>query len=250
MELGQVQNALFLDVQALSSVKVDPIANRVTVGGGVAIQCLIDELYKHKKQIRKSSPVEITVPLLTSITLTATTVCYCPGVVGATLGGGVGRLMGMQGLMLDNVISLRVVLADGTLKHVSEFENPDLFWAMRGAGHNFGVVTEITFKIYDQVQNGLHLNLDMIFPPDQVEKLFEVANELAPVMAPEVAFAIVYSAIETAAAPEVNNPPFLGCSMLNQSIAYHPRQLGVCRPSPPRPRCSTKIPRPEPYNSR
>lgn len=205
MELGQVQNALFLDVKALSSIKVDPIFNRVTVGGGVAVYSLIDELYKHKKQLRMSPSVEISVVTSANSnrSIPATTVCYCPGVVGAILGGGVGRLMGMQGLMLDNVVSLRVVLADGTLKRASELENPDLFWAMRGAGHNFGVVTEITFKIYDQVKNGLHLNLDMVFPPDQIGKVFEVANELAPVMAPEVAFAIVYSAIETPAGPEV-----------------------------------------------
>jgi FAD/FMN-containing dehydrogenase len=63
------------------------------------------------------------------------------------LGGGHGLLQGHYGLLSDNLISARMVLANGTAVTVSSESNPDLFWAIRGAGHNFGIVTEFEYKI-------------------------------------------------------------------------------------------------------
>lgn len=73
-------------------------------------------------------------------------------VAGPALGGGHRYLHGQKGLVADQMVSARVVLADGEVVTASEEENEDLFWAIRGAGHNFGVVTEMVYKAFDVVR--------------------------------------------------------------------------------------------------
>ena len=70
------------------------------------------------------------------------------GTAGLTLGGGVGWLMGRCGLVCDNTLSYDIVLASGELTRATTDHNPDLFWALKGGGGNFGVVTSITYRMY------------------------------------------------------------------------------------------------------
>ena len=71
------------------------------------------------------------------------------GIAGLTLGGGLGWMMGKHGLTADNLISVDVVTADGGLLRANESENEDLFWALRGGGGNFGVVTSFEYQLHD-----------------------------------------------------------------------------------------------------
>lgn len=98
--------------------------------------------------------------------------------MGATLGGGVGRYSGIYGLMIDSLLSLRVVTAEGTVVEASATSQPDLFWGMRGAGANLGVVTSATYRIYriadDPHSRGNVTNIDFVLPADMAPAYFEM----------------------------------------------------------------------------
>lgn len=97
--------------------------------------------------------------------------------MGSGLGGGFGRYQGYFGLVVDNIISLNVVLADGSLINVSASSHPDLYWGMRGAGHNFGIVTSFDYKIHNQpVVNWFFQTF--IFTGDKLEAFFARLNDL------------------------------------------------------------------------
>ena len=97
------------------------------------------------------------------------------GVAGLTLGGGLGWLSRLAGLSCDNLVGAEVVIADGQVLRASEDENADLFWAIRGGGGNFGVVTEFEFALHP-VGPLVHIGL-FLFSPDQGGELFRFARE-------------------------------------------------------------------------
>ena len=98
-----------------------------------------------------------------------------------TLGGGHGWLQGRFGLVTDNLISARLALASGELITVSEEENTDLFWGLRGAGHNLGVLIETKFRVFDrEPEEDNWAYEEYIFSHDKLERLFEIANQLLP----------------------------------------------------------------------
>lgn len=96
------------------------------------------------------------------------------------LGGGHGWLQGQYGLLTDNILSARVVLADGTAVTASPSVNSDLFWALRGAGHNFGIVTSVEYRIFDVEpgQGRVWAYEEYVFKQDKLEALFGWANGL------------------------------------------------------------------------
>ncbi|WVQ79135.1 hypothetical protein IAT38_001230 [Cryptococcus sp. DSM 104549] len=97
------------------------------------------------------------------------------GVGGLTLGGGYGYLTGEFGLVIDNLLGVTVISSDGEVHQASESENTDLFWAVRGGGGNFGVVTSFTLKLHPQRPEVFLGNIH--FPGERVEEVFDAVRE-------------------------------------------------------------------------
>ena len=86
---------------------------------------------------------------------------------------------------------MRLLLANGTIVTASESENKDIFWAVRGAGHNFGIAVEATYQVYPQENDGKHYVVDFEFEFDKLESVFAAVNSVSSPMPQEVAiFAI------------------------------------------------------------
>uniref|UniRef100_A0A8H7TQE8 FAD-binding PCMH-type domain-containing protein n=1 Tax=Bionectria ochroleuca TaxID=29856 RepID=A0A8H7TQE8_BIOOC len=126
----------------------------------------------------------------------------CPGVMGVALGAGVGRYQGMFGLVLDNLLSARLVTAEGKVVDVSKSQNPDLFWAIRGAGANFGIVTSAVFKLNKAPNGGQVLNADFIIPAASNSSYMDLLQTLER-MPPELATISFVLWNETISQPQI-----------------------------------------------
>jgi FAD/FMN-containing dehydrogenase len=108
------------------------------------------------------------------------------GVGGLTLGGGIGYLTRRSGLTVDNLLSADVVLADGTLVTASEGSHSDLFWALRGGGGNFGVVTSFTFRCHDIGDNGVITGGPILYDLADAPEVMRWYRDLLPSLPEEL----------------------------------------------------------------
>ena len=122
-------NGLMIDLSLLQDADVDVKNKTATMGGGALLGHLDSATLKH------------------SLVTTAGVVSHT-GIGGFTLGGGMGRTDRKFGLAIDNLLSAELVTANGKVLHVSDEENADLFWAIRGGGGNFGVVTQFVYRVH------------------------------------------------------------------------------------------------------
>ncbi|KAK8011610.1 FAD-dependent oxidase [Apiospora arundinis] len=160
---ARLQNGIDIDLDAFRQVNVSAAENTMTIGGAVHFDQVFDVLFEQGK-------------------LVPTGYCSCAGMVGVTLGGGVGPLQGLYGLIMDSLISVRIVTGKGELVTASATENTELFWGVRGGGIHLGLVTSATYKIYDvggKAHNGQALNADLIFSADKNASVFQLLESLA-----------------------------------------------------------------------
>ena len=127
--LGICDDGLVIDLSRMKGIRVDPVAREAHVEGG----CVGGDLDHATHAFGLATP---------SGTIAST------GVAGLTLGGGIGHLTRTYGLSIDNLLGVDVVLADGSFVTANQEINPDLFWAVRGGGGNFGVVTSFLFRLH------------------------------------------------------------------------------------------------------
>ena len=107
------------------------------------------------------------------------------------MGAGVGPLQGLHGLMLDALVSVKLVTATGDLLTASTTENEDLFWGIRGAGFNFGIVTEATYKVFDTTYEGKVLEGDFAFPASANRSIFEIIKSYDETLPAELSLSVV-----------------------------------------------------------
>jgi FAD/FMN-containing dehydrogenase len=125
-----IQNGLVLDLRKLNRISVDRRAGTATIGAGAQLIDVYSGLSRRGATIPGGS-------------------CPSVGITGVTLGGGMGLAARAFGLSTDNLLAVQLVTADGQLREVDRHTDPDLLWALRGGGGgNFGVVTQLTFKVH------------------------------------------------------------------------------------------------------
>ncbi|KAF5253840.1 hypothetical protein FANTH_1301 [Fusarium anthophilum] len=159
-------DVIIVDLRDQNDVEIAEDGKSARIGGGTSVKKVVNELWVAGKH-------------------TVTGICECVGVSAPVLGGGHGWLQGQYGLASDQVISARLVLPNGDAVTASEDSNPDLFWALRGAGHNFGVVTEWEYRIYD-INNPKWSYEIFIFHGDRLEDVLELTNKMMKTQPPHL----------------------------------------------------------------
>lgn len=160
---GTNDGGLVIDLSLMKAISVDPVKRTARAEGGVLWRDLDNATQAH------------------GLATTGGTVSNT-GIGGLTLGGGMGWLMGKHGLTIDNLVSVEVVTADGQLRRASASENEDLFWALRGGGGNFGVVTAFEYILHpvSQVLGGM-----VIYPLDQAAEVLRFYRDFCPTLPDE-----------------------------------------------------------------
>ncbi|MFB6719894.1 FAD-binding oxidoreductase [Kribbella sp. NPDC056345] len=162
---SSVDDGLMIDLSGLNAVTVDAEARRARVGGGALLSDLDAATQAH------------------GLAVPAGMISHT-GVGGLTLGGGMGWLTRKHGLTIDNLESVQIVTADGSILRAAEDENPDLFWGVRGGGGNLGVVTEFEFRLHEA---GPMIHYGLLFwTADQGADVLRLARDLYPTLSEDV----------------------------------------------------------------
>jgi FAD binding domain/Berberine and berberine like len=156
--LGTCDDGVVIDLSLLKDIEVDPGNKTVRVGGG----CTWAEVDAATNQHGLATP---------------SGVIGTTGVGGLTLGGGLGHLTRKCGLTIDNLLEAELVLASGEGVRASAGENPDLYWAIRGGGGNFGVVTSFTFRLHEV---GTVIGGPTFWPVEQGAEILSAYREFLP----------------------------------------------------------------------
>lgn len=152
-------NGVQINMANFNQIEIQPDGQSAWFGGGTYDGQVVKYLWDHGY-------------------ITTTGSCDCVGMMGPALGGGLGRLQGPYGLIADNIVELNVVLASGEMIVVNSTSHSDLLWGMKGAGHNFGIVTSFRLKIYPRGPDTWHYH-NYIWRGDKLEAVFDALNAFA-----------------------------------------------------------------------
>jgi FAD/FMN-containing dehydrogenase len=158
-------DGMMLDLADMKSIDVDVAGQTAWCQGGALLGHLDDATLEY------------------GLVTTAGVVSHT-GVGGFTLGGGFGRLNRKYGLTIDNVLGAEIVTADGAVRHISANDEPDLFWAIRGGGGNFGVVSKFHYQLHPMDRNVLSGML--VWPVEQARDVLEFYAEWSPTLSREL----------------------------------------------------------------
>jgi len=179
-----------IDLSTLKGVRVDAVARRAVVQPGALLADVDAATLAHG--------------LATPLGVNSTT-----GIAGLTLGGGFGWLTRQHGMTIDNLVSVRIVGADGVVRRASADEHRDLFWAIRGGGGNFGVVTSFTFQCHPV---GPMVGFAGVFHPvEDAENVYRQFRDWAKTAPDEISAFIGCTTLPASehTPPEIHNTPFI-----------------------------------------
>ncbi len=162
---SSVDDGMVIDLSPMQGVHVDPVGRTARAQGGVTWHG-----FDHETQ---AFGLAVTGGLVSST-----------GIGGFTLGGGLGHLARTHGLTCDNLIGADLVTADGNLVHASADENPDLFWALRGGGGNFGIVTSFEYRLH--LHGPIIYGGPIFYPGDRIEDLLALYRDWTAGVSSEV----------------------------------------------------------------
>jgi len=170
---GSLSSGYIIDLRNFNAITPNVGNNTVTIGAGCRLGQVIETL----------GALNYAIP---------TGTCPSVGIAGLALGGGVGLLSRAYGLTADAVISMTVLMADGTIIEVTQDTYPDLFWALRGAGANaFGIVLDFTFTMY-YVPTVSYLQLTWPWNPSQVAQIVNAWQAWFPVQSPDITSELIF----------------------------------------------------------
>ena len=181
---------IVIDLSRMRGVRVDPERRTAWVNGGA----LLSELDREAQAFGLVCPVGVV---------------GHTGVAGLTLGGGMGRLQRRFGFSIDNMLAVDLVTADGRQLRVSEEENPDLFWGVRGAGPNFGIVTSFEFRLHEM---GRTITQGVVaYPADRGHEVAERVREYLASAPDEVmvSFGFTVATLDPPFVPELAGQPIV-----------------------------------------
>ncbi|KAB2110233.1 hypothetical protein AG0111_0g2008 [Alternaria gaisen] len=171
--MGRFRNGICINMRPLNQMRWDAEKRHVTIGGGAITDEFVRFVHDLGMEVNVGS-------------------CPTTGVIGVAFGAGLGRLQGKYGFLNDNMISCKLVLADGSMVIASKNSHPDLFWGLRGAGHNFGIALEATFQVYPQAHGGIHHTWDLEYTLDQCDEVFRTLNSVYESMPAELSIFVLW----------------------------------------------------------
>ncbi|KAI0396810.1 FAD binding domain-containing protein [Xylariaceae sp. FL0594] len=181
-------DGIIIDVSGLKQISFNSAKTEVTFQAGVTNAEVIEAAWNNNARVSAST-------------------CNCVSLLGATLGGGLSRTQGLYGLNADQLLSLNIVTADGRKQTVTSKSNPELWWAMRGAGANFAIVTSATYKSNPLPQaNNTAWTGPVIFDQSKIESLIAAVDKL--ILEPEMQIDIYFTVSPLDGKPAVLTLPF------------------------------------------